>query len=146
MVIRGFPILLGLIISFEAYRRTIQEANKLPAYLMEQMESSIYNLLWYPCSLMITFAPSILDQLIAIFVPDRPVWVTALRVGITHSLGFINAILYIILRGLYHNKKEEELELELDPTPTFEEANDTSSSNDLSLSLKDELLKASTQL
>lgn len=142
MLFRGIPILLGLIITFESYRRAIREAKKLPPVLIEQMDWSIYNLLWYPCSLMITFAPSLLDQFVSIYAPNRPIWVTALRVGITHSLGFINALLYITLRGLYHNKDLPQIP---EPTCEFEVANHTTDS-DFSLSLKDELLKASTQL
>jgi len=106
MAYNGIPIILGLAIILIGYLRIIYKIKRLPITIREQIDLNMYSLLIYPAVLVITFLPSIIDHIVGIFHPERPVWVTALRMSITHSIGFINAVMYIRLRNLNQKKKK----------------------------------------
>jgi len=110
MIYRGLPIILALLTISRGYIYTIGEVNKLPESLVRQLNFKPYKLLVYPIVLILTFVPSLIDQIWNIFDENRSIWVVILRVAVTHSIGFINALMYILLRELYQvpNRKSEE--------------------------------------
>ena len=136
MLCRGCPIMLGLIIIFKGYYNTIRELQNLPEGILIEMDYNIYKLLWYPTVLLVVFTPSVIDQLVAFYNPGRPIWLTMLRVGITHSLGFYNCIMYVMMRKLY-NTPDKYLE---------RNSIDSKSSRSSSFSVTEELLIAGARL
>jgi len=98
---RGFPIIIGITVTLVGYLKAIRTIKEISEELGQEMDMSIYQLLWYPFVLMITFLPSVIDPIVTIYTSERPVWVRAVRMGIPHLIGFTNAVVYIIMRGLY---------------------------------------------
>ena len=101
MIYRGFPITLGLIFTIAGYLSAIKAVKELPEEIVRQMNFNPYNLLWYPAVLILIFLPSVIDPIVTIWTVYRPTWVRALRMAIPHSIGFSNAVVYVILRKLY---------------------------------------------
>jgi len=101
MIFRGLPIIACAIITLRGYTRTIKEVSILPKEFVKEVGLSAGKLWWYPSVLICAFFPSLIDQIISIYKPDRPTWITALHVAVTHSIGFINAVLYGIFSKLY---------------------------------------------
>jgi len=107
MLYRGFPITIGLIVTLFGYLSAIKMIKQISEECGQQMDMSVYQLLWYPFISLVIFLPSVLDPIVAIYIEERPIWVRALRMGIPHSIGFTNAALYIIMRGLYQQPLDE---------------------------------------
>ncbi len=98
---RGIPVLLGLTIVLISYLKALRQVSQLPPLLVKRMNFASHKLLVYPIALMLVFLPSLADQILQIYDENRPLWITIMRVGITHSIGFINAMVYVVLRDLY---------------------------------------------
>ena len=105
MISRGIPIMTCAIITIRGYIRAIKEISLLPKDFAKEIGLNAGKLWWYPSVLIFAFLPSLIDQVISIYSPNRPTWITALRIGITHSIGFINAVLYGIFGKLYSTKQ-----------------------------------------
>jgi len=108
-IYEGIPICIGLMITLVGYIKAIKRIRELPRHIIAQMDIAVYKLLWFPLILFVSFVPSMINNMIAIFVSDIPPWVRALHLGLTHSIGFTNAIVYGYQRKLY--KKEYEASL-----------------------------------
>jgi len=98
---RGIPVLLGLMIVIISYFKALKQVSQLPSLLIKRMNYQPHKLLVYPIVLLLIFMPSLVDQILQIYDENRPLWITIMRVGITHSIGFINALVYVLLRDLY---------------------------------------------
>jgi len=105
-IYEAIPILAGLIITLIGYIKAIKRIRELPQHIVEQTEIGVYKLLWFPLVLFVTFLPSVVNNFIGIFIKDIPPWVCGLHLGLTHSIGFTNAIVYGFQRKLYKTKYE----------------------------------------
>jgi len=101
MMHEGLPLLIGFLITLSAYRYAIKQMSELPIQILSEMSVPVQGLLWYPALLLIIFIPSLVDKIWALFNPFRPVWVQALYLCLTHSIGLINALVYGVQRKLY---------------------------------------------
>ncbi len=139
MVFRGFPILIGLIVTLFGYLYAIKTLKEIAEQFGQKMDMNVYKLLWYPFVSLVIFLPSVLDPIVSIYVKERPTWVRALRMGIPHSIGFTNAVLYIVMRGLYQQPIDEvqSSEEKLDKENQSKERRTNSIDNALSKALVD---------
>jgi len=109
MLYRGVPIMVGLVVTVIGYLgalrkiRNWQKSSGIERRLINQLDLSSSKLLWYPAASILIFLPSAIDPIVDIFSDERPLWVRALRMAIPHSIGFTNALVYIVLRKLYLN-------------------------------------------
>jgi len=111
MIFQGFPILIGLFITLWGYGLAIRTMKRLPKILVEASGFNVYQVLWYPAILFITFVPAFINSLVNQGDGDTPtVWIVALNLGLTHMIGFTNALLYGLQRNSFHKKNEEEEE------------------------------------
>jgi len=101
MLHEGVPLLVGFLITLSAYRYAIKQMRELPIHILCEMSVSLRGLLWYPALLLIIFIPSLVDKVWALFNPFRPVWIQTVYLCLTHSIGFINALVYGMQRKLY---------------------------------------------
>ncbi len=97
----GIPLLAGFIITLRAYRYAMKQIQELPVRILQEMSVPVRGLLWYPALLLIIFIPSLIDKIWALYNPFRPVWIQTLYLCLTHSIGFINALVYGVQRKLY---------------------------------------------
>jgi len=97
----GIPLLVGFIITLRAYRYAIKQIRELPIRILNELSVPVQGLLWYPALLLIIFIPSLIDKIWALYNPFRPVWIQTLYLCLTHSIGFINALVYGVQRRLY---------------------------------------------
>jgi len=99
-----FIVILALTASIFGYLKAIKNFNSLPQYLIDHINVKVYKLLWYPVVLFIIFLPSMLDNLwVNISGAPAAVSVKAFHLGVTHAIGFINALVYGIQRKSYRN-------------------------------------------
>lgn len=109
LIYRALPIIIGLVVSVVGYLKIVAKMRELPQTYTSEI--GIYKLLWYPIGLIIIFSPTLLDPVISALISDKPVWYRAIRIFIPHSIGWINAVMYISLRKLYqvqgHRKQSE---------------------------------------
>jgi len=92
----GLPTLLGTIISFGAYIKTIREFRKISMEGSGNIGSvSHYKLFWYPVVMFVTFTPCfIYSYTTAYFQITENITIKTIHLSLTHSIGFTNAILY----------------------------------------------------
>ena len=109
IIYEAIPICLGLIITLVGYIKAIKRIRELPQHIIDQMDIGVYKLLWFPLILFISFVPSMMNNMIGIFVSNIPPWVSGLHLGLTHSIGFTNAVVYGYQRKLYKNESETSL-------------------------------------
>ncbi len=122
MIFQGLPILIGLFITLLGYGLAIRTIKKLPEVLVKASGFNVYQVLWYPAILFISFVPAFINSL---FTQDDDietptVWIVALNLGVTHMIGFTNALLYGLQRNSFHKEREEEEE-RLIETKVFDE-------------------------
>jgi len=103
---RAVPIILGITVTLYGYLKAIKTLKEISKQLGQEMDMSVYKLLWYPFVLMMIFLPSVIDPMIDIYTRERPIWVRAFRMMLPHSIGFANAILYTVMRGLYQDPQQ----------------------------------------
>lgn len=77
------------------------KAADLPKAYLDQLGFHTSHLVLYPLVLNIALLPSIIDTTVAVYIYPPPYWLMVLEIGISHSIGFINAVMYIHLRKLY---------------------------------------------
>jgi len=105
MLYEGLPVILGTLVTLLGYLNVVKRMRDIPKDFFEKMDISLYQVLWYPIILFITFVPIVIENIIRIYEPDRPTWKKALTLTFTHAIGFLNAVVYIIQRKLYYNMK-----------------------------------------
>jgi len=99
----AFPVSAGLAVSVYSYARAILTIKRLPKELVGKMDISIYKLLWYPLVLFLIFTPSVVHGFVMIYFKNQQtIGMFATYLVLTHSIGFINAILYGMQRKLYN--------------------------------------------
>ena len=107
----GAPIFLGFLITFFGYVLAIRNIRGLAKDYVDQMDISVYKLLWYPALLFITFMPGFIDNVFVISTGGKtPFAFQAVHLIVTHSIGFTNALVYGFQRRLYyssHRVKDE---------------------------------------
>lgn len=113
----GIAITLGSILTFRAYIHVIREIRSLPKELISSLNIKAYSLLWYPAVLFGSFLPCMIASFYRVIRPDDeevPSWVIGLHIVMPHSIGFTNALVYVIQRKLYANTctKEERKTIE----------------------------------
>ena len=116
-IYRGVPIFLALVISIVGYIKIMRKLKEIPRTSMEESEFQVSRLLWYPVGLIVIFVPTLIEPIVKLFIEELPTWFMAIRLGVPHSIGFINAIMYIILRKLYfkvNNNYQVAIEYEKD--------------------------------
>ncbi len=105
MLYEGLPVILGTFVTLIGYLNVVKRMKGLPKHFLEKMDISLYQVLWYPIILFITFVPIVIENIIRIYEPDRPIWKKALTLTFTHAIGFLNAVVYIVQRKLYYKTK-----------------------------------------
>jgi len=100
-IYRGIPIFLGLTISVVGYVKIMRRIKDLPRSDFEEMDFKVSSLLWYPVGLILIFSPTLIEPILKLIIKETPTWIMVIRIGVPHSIGFINAIMYILLRKLY---------------------------------------------
>jgi len=110
MIYEGLPVIIGFVSTFVQYILAIREVKQLPKPVLDSMGFNIYRLLLYPCVLILSFVPCIIDDLTNLLgdVTDQRLDIRFMGILISNSVGFINAILYGIQRKLY--KMDDEVE------------------------------------
>ena len=99
--------MVGLIVTVVGYLGALRQIKKWQAgsdierRLINQLDLASYKLLWYPAVSILIFLPSAVDPIVSIFIPEKPFWIRALRMALPHSIGFTNALVYILMRKLY---------------------------------------------
>lgn len=104
---QALPVIVGFIVALIAYTLAIRKMKEIPEEFLEAYNINIYRVLWYPGILFLTFMPNVLDCILRVLYGERPVWVNALHLLLTHSIGFNNALLYGIQTKLYKTNYEE---------------------------------------
>ena len=114
MIYEGLPVIIGFTATFIQYLLAIKEVKQLPKPILESMGFNIYRLLLYPCVLILSFVPCIIDDVTNLVgdITDKRLDIRVMRLLISNSIGFINAILYGIQRKLY--KVEDEVNYDYD--------------------------------
>ena len=99
----GIPTLLAVIISLVGYISAIRRFKSLPSDIIELLDVNVYKLLWYPVVLILAFVPSMVDNFIqTVDGVDRAFFAKIIHIGCTHSIGFLNALIYgIQMRGVH---------------------------------------------
>lgn len=95
------PVLLALFIVIKGYLKALKSANEIPKALMDQLGFKKYHLLVYPIVLAMAFLPGLVSNITSVYRYPPPFWLLTLEISISHSIGTINAVLYIKLRKLY---------------------------------------------
>jgi len=101
-------VIVALTVSIFGYLKAIKNFNSLPQYLIDHINVKVYKLLWYPTVLFIIFLPSMLDNFwVNVSGTPAAVPVKAFHLGVTHAIGFINALVYGIQRKSYRNRSAD---------------------------------------
>jgi len=99
--LHSFPIIMALFIVIKGYLKALKSANEIPKAIMDQLGFKKHDLLLYPIILLMAFLPDLVSDITSIFSHPPPFWMLVIEISISHSIGIINAILYIKLRKLY---------------------------------------------
>ncbi len=87
------PVFIGAVVTLYFYYRAVKIANdSVGAFVSRQFNS--YHLFWYPFVLFVVFVFSIIDDLGTAQGKEGIKVIELLHILLTHSIGFINAILY----------------------------------------------------
>jgi len=107
LIFGDLPIILGLVVTLVMYVGAIKRIKNLPEQLTGQMNLHVKKLFWYPLVLFGAVVPSLVDNLVAEYNPNRPSWMVAAHFVLTHSIGVTNAIVYGIQKRNQTNPKIE---------------------------------------
>ena len=104
----GLPVTLGIIISIVGYGVAIHRMRQLPIEIQKFLNINVYKLLWYPVVLFVIFVPSVANGFYQNYrgTITNPAF-EIIYLALTHSIGFVNAIVYGLQRKLYHFGKEK---------------------------------------
>ena len=100
---------LCIVVTAIAYFRAVFNVKKLAEVHFKKINSGIHKLLWYPTVLFAVFIPSLLDRLVAIINPMHtpPLAFLIPHAAVTHSIGFINVIVYGLQKRTPEYKRSE---------------------------------------
>jgi len=101
VVYQGMPIIIGTILSLQAYLFIIKQLKTLPKALVKEMNVNVYGLLWYPFLLFVLLIPCQVYTAYEILTDRPPLWAKFIHLVLPHSIGFANAIVYGVQRKLY---------------------------------------------
>jgi len=124
----GAPVLLALFVVIIGYLKALRSANEIPKAVMDQLGFKKHHLLLYPIVLLMAFLPNLVDGIASIYLYPPPFWLLVLDISISHSIGIINALLYINLRRLYQIGSPDRVSEGTDMIGTCEEIESMSSS------------------
>jgi len=136
MIFEGIPLSVGLIITLFGYCKAISNTRKAIGSFLETVGVDVYKLLWYPAVLFIVFIPSLIDNAYQIFTKNPILGVEVAHILLTHSIGFLNAIVYGIQGNDLTNDNNETAVVPLVQRRSRGES-------ELSRSLTDDLRRAS---
>ena len=105
-------IILCVVITAISYFRAVVNVKKLTKVHFRKINSGIHKLLWYPAVLFLIFLPSFVDHFIHVIDPTHVPSLLFLvpHVAVTHSIGFINAIIYGLQKRTSEYKPSETIE------------------------------------
>ncbi len=107
MAIDGGPIIIGFLITLFGYILAIRNVKNASKDLMDHLEVNINKLLWYPALMFFTFMPGLIDNIVMLYLDaETPLFFLIIHLIMTHSIGFTNALVYGLQRGLYQSKKK----------------------------------------
>ena len=92
----------------------------LPPQITAQMGIHVKKLFWYPLVLFATIVPSLVDNFLGYYYPNKHTWMIALHFILTHSSGLTNAIVYGVQRRSQPERKIELHATILSLTESFE--------------------------
>ena len=109
MVTSSLSIILCTVITAIGYFYAVANVKKLPKAHFQRINSGIHKLLWYPTILFLVFLPSLVDHFIHVIDPAHtsPSTFLILHAAITHSIGFVNAIIYGLQKRASDYKRAE---------------------------------------
>jgi hypothetical protein len=136
MIFEGIPLTVGLIITLFGYCKAISNTKQVLGSFLETVGVDVYKLLWYPAVLFIVFIPSLIDNAYQVFTKNPILGVEIAHILLTHSIGFLNAIVYGIQGKDLANDNNETAAAPLVPSRSRRES-------ELSRSLTDDLRRAS---
>ena len=112
MMASSLPMILCVVMTSIIYFRAVVNVKKLPEPHFQKINSGIHKLLWYPAVLFLVFLPSLVDHFVLVIDPtDAPSLIFLVpHVAITHSIGFINALIYGIQKKTSEHKRSETIE------------------------------------
>ena len=101
-----------IVITAVTYLRTVISVKKLARVHFHRINSGIHKLLWYPAVLFLVLLPSLVDHFVHVIDPTHVPSLTFLvpHVAITHSIGFINAIIYGLQKRTPEYKRSKTIE------------------------------------
>jgi len=111
-IYEAVPILVGSLVTLVAYIHIIREINTLPKTVLEQIDLRVYRLLWFPMVPFLTNLLCLIDNFIDLFDHNRnplSLWKKIAHLLIPHSIGLVNALLYVIQKKMYSNAQEREV-------------------------------------
>ena len=112
MIEHGFFVILCIIITVITYFRAVVNVKRFAEMHFQRINSGIHKLLWYPAVLFLVFLPSLVDHFVLVIDPTHVPSLIFLipHVAITHSIGFINAIIYGLQKRTLKYKRSETIE------------------------------------
>lgn len=111
-IYEAIPILVGSLVTLKAYLHIIKEINTLPKTVLEQIDVRVYRLLWFPLVPFLTNFLCLIDNFVDLFDHERDplsIWKKIAHLMIPHSIGLVNAVLYVVQKKLYSSAKEREI-------------------------------------
>lgn len=100
-IYQAAPVIIGSVISLQAYLFIIKQIKTLPKAIVSEMNVNVYGLLWYPFLLFVFLIPCQIYTGIEIFTA-APAWAKFIHLMLPHSIGLVNAIVYGVQRKLYN--------------------------------------------
>jgi len=130
-------ILIALLITFGLYFLSIRKARRITSLFVQELDSRIYRLFWYPAVIFMGF---LVPQALKLAFPTS-VLIRRVMVIVNDSVGFQNAVIYGCQRKLYGSSAEERDEeykrsiLESDTESTLSKIKSIKSRNSVKISL-----------
>ena len=114
VIYQGIPLIFGSIISTVGYYKALKKIQQLQEEILGWSSVDIYKLLWYPVVLFIIFVPCFVDNIIQAYVSNTNLLIPleAVHIVLTHSIGFVDALVYGVQRRAYNTSLKEEHSLQ----------------------------------
>ena len=94
LVYQGIPLIVGFLMSLIGYIKTIKRIREIQDAYLYCESFDVYKLLWYPAVMFMIFLPSLVDNIVLNYTKEGNVFIEAVHLLLTHSIGFINALVY----------------------------------------------------
>jgi len=110
------PFVLAFLVLFYCYFRQYCYLKTLPNDVLQYNDLSAGRLLWYPLSFLLSILPCVIDNYLRGFQYTNSTVFMYLHVGIFHSVGLINGLVYGTInqkKRVEENLKESELSLSI---------------------------------